>query len=149
MTLLSASGERAIFARWLAWMLSLNLFWEALHLPLYRMPRAPIPLYNAYTVAHCTLGDGLIACWIYVGAALCAGWRWPVDAPQRGLAVLLPLGIAYAGYSEWRNVFVVGSWGYDELMPTLAGIGISPLLQWLVLPPVAVWLTQRQRAPGR
>jgi hypothetical protein len=25
-------------------------------------------------------------------------------------------------------------------MPTLAGIGIAPLAQWLVLPPVAVWL---------
>jgi hypothetical protein len=135
----SALSERAILARWLLWMLVLNLLWEVLQSPLYVMP-SRIPFYKAYALVHCTIGDGLIAAGIYVGAALVAQWHWPLDAPGRGLAVLLPLGIAYTAYSEWRNVYVIGAWTYDSLMPTLAGIGIAPLAQWLVLPPVAVWL---------
>jgi hypothetical protein len=140
MTPSSAHSDRAIFARWLLWMLVLNLLWEVLQLPLYTVPPSSIPFYKAYALVHCTVGDGLIAAGIYVGAALVAGWRWPLDAPDRGLAVLLPPGIAYTAYSEWRNVYVTASWAYDPLMPTLAGIGIAPLAQWLVLPPVAVWL---------
>lgn len=141
----SAHSERAIFARWLIWMLVLNLLWEVLQLPLYAVPPSPIPFYKAYALVHCTVGDGLIAAGIYVGAALVAGWRWPLDAPGRGLAVLLPLGIAYTAYSEWRNVYVTASWAYDRLMPTLAGIGTAPLAQWLVLPPVAIWLLRNIR----
>jgi hypothetical protein len=140
MTPSSAHSDRAIFARWLLWMLVLNLLWEVLQLPLYTLRPSAVPSYKAYALVHCTVGDGLIAAGIYVGAALVAQWRWPLDAPGRGLAVLLPLGIAYTAYSEWRNVYVTGNWAYDALMPTLAGIGIAPLAQWLVLPPVAVWL---------
>jgi hypothetical protein len=46
--------------------------------------------------------------------------------------------MAYTAWSEWRNVYVAGNWGYTAGMPLLFGIGLSPLLQWLVLPPVTV-----------
>ena len=31
-------------------------------------------------------------------------------------------------------------WRYDEKMPTLFGIGLLPLLQWLLLPVVELWV---------
>ena len=139
----AASNPRAVFVRWLAWMFALNLAREILQVPLYTLPSAPFAFYTTYSVVHCTLGDGLIASAVYVGAGLVAGWRWPHVAPLRGLAVLLPLGFAYTAYSEWRNVYVVGAWGYDPTMPTVFGIGLSPLAQWLASPPIAVWLTRR------
>jgi hypothetical protein len=46
--------------------------------------------------------------------------------------------MAYTSWSEWYNVYRVGSWRYTELMPTIFGIGLSPLLQWLILPIVMV-----------
>lgn len=78
MTPLATLSERGIFARWLLWMLVLNLLWEVLQLPLYTVPPSPIPFYKAYALLHCTVGDGLIAAGIYVGAALVAGGagRW-------------------------------------------------------------------------
>jgi hypothetical protein len=36
------------------------------------------------------------------------------------------------------NVYRVGSWGYTASMPMIFGIGLAPLLQWLILPPVMV-----------
>jgi hypothetical protein len=58
--------------------------------------------------------------------------------------MLLPLGIGYTAYSEWRNIYITSSWGYDATMPMLFGVGLSPLAQWLVIPPVAVWLVRRR-----
>ena len=46
--------------------------------------------------------------------------------------------MAFTARSEWYNVYRAGSWGYTTSMPMIFGIGLSPLLQWLVLPPVMV-----------
>jgi hypothetical protein len=35
------------------------------------------------------------------------------------------------------------------LMPTVFGIGLTPLIQWLVLPPVALWLAARHLGAGK
>ena len=48
------------------------------------------------------------------------------------------VAMTYTAWSEWHNVYETGSWGYTAEMPTISGIGISPLLQWLVLPPLMV-----------
>jgi hypothetical protein len=46
--------------------------------------------------------------------------------------------IAFTVWSEWYNVYRAGNWGYTAGMPMIFGIGLSPLLQWLILPPVMV-----------
>jgi hypothetical protein len=40
----------------------------------------------------------------------------------------------------------ISSWTYAPSMPIVpgTGVGLAPLLQWLLLPPVVVWLVQRQ-----
>jgi hypothetical protein len=40
----------------------------------------------------------------------------------------------------------LGRWAYAERMPIvpLADVGLSPLLQWFVLPPLIVWFVRRQ-----
>ena len=57
-------------------------------------------------------------------------------------------GLAYMLFSEWLNVVVRASWAYSERMPaiTLFGltIGLSPLLQWVVVPVTAFTITRRQ-----
>jgi len=61
------------------------------------------------------------------------------------LSALL-LGPGYTIFSEWLNTTLF-RWSYSDLMPTLklAGIeiGLSPLLQWLLLPPLALFLARR------
>lgn len=52
--------------------------------------------------------------------------------------------IAYAvaacrGGSEWLNVSVRGSWGYADGMPTVLGIGLAPLAQWIAVPFAAIF----------
>ena len=59
----------------------------------------------------------------------------------------LVLGVGYTTFSEWMNIAILGNWVYSEAMPrlNLGGfeIGLTPLAQWLVLPPVALYLARK------
>ncbi|MGZ5492759.1 MAG: hypothetical protein ACXW3E_04400 [Thermoanaerobaculia bacterium] len=35
-----------------------------------------------------------------------------------------------------------GRWRYEEAMPTIAGIGVMPLAQWIIVPAVIAWLAR-------
>jgi hypothetical protein len=52
-------------------------------------------------------------------------------------------GLAIAAAIEYRKVFVLKTWSYIPLMPTVFGIGVSPLFQLGVTGLVSFWLTRR------
>lgn len=114
-----------------------NLTWEALHLPLYALWTTGSRSEQAFAVAHCTGGDLLIALSSLMLSLLVAGDRgWPHRSFTPVAVLAVALGVAYTGFSEWLNVFVRRSWAYSGWMPVVAiagGIGLSPLLQWLVI----------------
>ena len=128
----------------------LNLAWETAQLPLYTLWSEASAGTIAFSVAHCTAGDiaigaaALIIVLILGRERAVAQWRWRRIAVWTALA-----GTAYTVFSEWSNTAILGSWAYSGLMPTLevAGIdiGLSPLLQWLVLPPLALYLSRKSR----
>jgi hypothetical protein len=51
-------------------------------------------------------------------------------------------GLSYTAYSEWFNVYVRNAWAYSDAMPTVRigsiELGLSPLLQWVIVPIVAL-----------
>jgi hypothetical protein len=139
-------AARAFIAlRYLPWFAALSLAWESAHVPLYTLWSEAEPAYIAFSVIHCTLGDVLIG-----GASLLlalllgreaaiTGWRW------RRIALLTAVfGAGYTVFSEWMNIKVLRSWSYAESMPTIElggfAIGVTPFAQWLVLPPLALYL---------
>jgi len=135
---------------YLPWLGGLNLIWETAQLPLYTLWNEASAGTNAFSVAHCTAGDiaiggaALIMVLILGRERAVSEWRWRRIAVWTALA-----GVAYTSFSEWSNTGILGSWAYSELMPKLkvAGIdlGLSPLLQWLVLPPLALVLAGKFR----
>jgi hypothetical protein len=104
-----------------------------------RDPRAMAGMSVAWALLHCTLGDVMIALVMFALAGVVL-WRanWPVSRPWAGGAIVMIGAMAFTAWSEWYNVYRVGNWGYTASMPTIFGIGLSPLLQWLILPPVMV-----------
>lgn len=136
----------------LPWLAGLNLVWEIAQLPLYTLWTEASPGYIAFAVAHCTAGDVLIGtaalaiALMVAGTGSVASWRWATIALYTALA-----GAAYTIVSEWTNTTLF-RWSYSELMPAIplgdARIGLSPLLQWLVVPPLALRFARRtvQRA---
>ncbi|MCC7120765.1 MAG: hypothetical protein IT493_04325 [Gammaproteobacteria bacterium] len=126
----------------LAWTLVLfllNLAWEFAQLPLYSLgPYEGWPR-SAYAVLHCTVGDAGIAFASYVAAfALTRRPDWPLRRPLAGLGIAVIASLAYTIWAEWRNVYVLGNWAYARAMPTLGGIGLAPLMQWIALPTLAL-----------
>ncbi len=120
----------------------LHLVWEVAQLPLYTIWSEPVAR-QAFAVIHCTVGDLMIAgLSLLVALALGNEPSWPNSGSRAIWQLLLVFGAGYTVYSEWLNVNVRGSWSYSPLMPTLPviGTGLSPLLQWLVVPTLAIMM---------
>ncbi len=123
----------------------LNLAWEILQLPLYTVWADASAGNIAFAVLHCTAGDVLIASLSLLAAIAMARARdWP---QRRSVAVCflsLSFGWVYTLHSEWYNTTVTNAWAYSSIMPQIAGIGLAPLVQWLVVPSVVFWWVQNR-----
>ena len=124
---------------WSALAFVLNLAWEISHVSFYTLWKEADSLRIAWSVFHCTVGDVLIALAMYALAAIVL-WRahWPVSRPWQGGLIVVLAATAFTAWSEWYNVYREGAWGYAVSMPLIFGIGLTPLLQWLILPPAMV-----------
>ena len=116
-----------------------NLTWEIAHVRLYTLWAAADGMGVAWALLHCTLGDVVIALAMFALTGMVL-WRadWPTSRPWTGGAIVVIGAMAITAWSEWYNVYRAGNWSYTASMPMIFGIGISPLLQWLILPPVMV-----------
>ncbi len=126
-------------ARYVAVVAAGDLAWEFAQLPLFTLWRTASPAYVAFTAVHCWMGNLLIAvsC-LALGVGL-AGRGWPGRSYLRVAVAAVVLELSYTVFSEWLNVSVLGSWAYAPTMPRLPplGTGLSPLLQWIVVPSIA------------
>lgn len=92
---------------------------------------------------HCfvaSLGDGLILCIIHgIGWGVFRRADWFAGAGASRYGVMLGAGLVIAGAIEWVAVHVLHRWAYTDLMPVIPGleIGVIPVLQMLLLPPLA------------
>ena len=113
-----------------------HVVWETAQLPLYTIWWTGRTREIAVAALHCTGGDFLISTatlLIAVAVTWVSGWH-PFGRRMAGAAIAL--GVGYTIASEWLNASVWRSWSYGSAMPTLPwlGTGLSPLLQWIVVP---------------
>ncbi len=125
-----------------------NSLWEILQMPLYTLWNNDSWLTIIYSIIHCTFGDILIALTaISLSLLLLAKANWPHQNFQIVAILTVLIGISYTLYSEWLNIYIHKSWAYNDLMPLLSlgpwQIGLSPLLQWLILPSIALWQSKK------
>jgi len=122
--------------------LPLELLWEIAQFPLYTVWHEGSWSNILYGLAHCTLGDLmilLVGYWLVAVLNRDRDWYLNTVLPNGFLFVLLVA--VYTVYSEITNVRS-GTWGYTALMPIVpvVDIGAMPLLQWVLIPPVLLWL---------
>lgn len=133
--------------------LLLNFAWEILQAPLYAgmaaMPHAQV----TRACLQATVGDAVIMLLAYGAVAVFARRRWIVAASGWQLAWFIAIGVSITAVIEWLATrgHWVGSWSYLPSMPLLpgTGIGLAPLLQWVLLPLLTVWFTRRQLASAQ
>jgi hypothetical protein len=138
-----AANWLAVLRAYLIATAALDLLWEPAHLPLYTIGQTGTMGQMAFAVAHCTIGDVLIALTSLAAAVVIAGDRaWPSRGFVRVALLTLTIGLGYTVFSEYRDIEVLHTWTYSELMPRLPplGTGLSPALQWIVIPTAAfIW----------
>jgi hypothetical protein len=112
---------------------SLHLIWEVTQIEAYDFPETSLT-----TVAiGCfvpSLGDGLMTLIIY----------WVLRPGIRGYLSMMSTGLLLAVAVEWNALYLTGSWAYSERMfivPVL-GVGVLPVMQMLLLPPITILLLQ-------
>lgn len=124
----------------------LNFVWELMQAPFFQaLP--DIPHWEGVKLCGlATIGDAaiaLVAFWCVAAAAQSRAW---ILSPQRrDLAVFVVLGVVITIGLE-RSALATGRWQYSEAMPVipLLGVGLTPMLQWSLLPLLAAWLVRRQ-----
>jgi amino acid transporter len=135
-------ATRDVMARaglWSALAFVLNLTWEITQVRLYTIWAEADRLSVAWSLFHCSVGDVMIALAMFALAGIVLRRAdWPPSRPWTGGVIVVIGAMAFTVWSEWYNVYRAGNWGYTASMPMIFGIGLSPLLQWLILPPVMV-----------
>jgi len=114
-----------------------------MQLPLYTLWLSGTPREIAFAVIHCTGGDILITTvTLAAAAALAQHLRWPAFG-WRMVFTAIVISAGYTIFSEWLNVEVWRSWSYTAAMPVVPfiGTGLTPLLQWLIVPGLALAVT--------
>lgn len=148
------SGKLKVIGIYLILIAAGNFIWEVLQLPLYTIWTTSSTPELAFAVVHCTAGDVLIALASLLAALVVVRTpAWPLKRQVRVAIITIIFGMAYTIVSEWLNVEVRGSWAYSRAMPVIPlgffSPGLSPVLQWLIVPVVAFWTSyRRSRAPG-
>jgi hypothetical protein len=127
--------------RWLVFAsltLILHFAWEVSQATWYASMHG-LPFWRATLLcARAAMGDLVIAAIAFaVAAAVAKSMTWPIRSPLATIVFVvvgLTIVVAY-------EVFAIstGRWRYDATMPTIFGIGLLPVLQWLLLPLVEVF----------
>jgi hypothetical protein len=126
-----------------------------MQLPLYTLWRTGTAREIAFALIHCSGGDILITTVTLAAAAALARYFSWTPFGWRMLFTAIALGVAYTIFSEWLNVQIRRSWSYTAAMPVLPflGTGMMPLLQWLIVPTLALAIIgyryRRAQRPAR
>jgi hypothetical protein len=115
-----------------------NYVWELAQASLY----VGLESYTTEVLWHCfvaSLGDGVMVLLI-----MAVGWLtlrepdWFVRPGLPGYIVMLTAGLVVAVVVESVAVHILNRWEYTEYMPAWPGlnIGLVPIAQMLILPPV-------------
>ncbi len=125
----------------------LNFVWEYIQAPTYA---GMVEMNHWDGIKLCTsatfgdVGFALTAFWVTSLVARSRQWIFQPKAWQ--LLMFLGIGIGLTVGFEFYYTTISLRWTYSELMPLVPpfGTGLSPLLQWIVIPLLLLWFVRRQ-----
>ena len=101
--------------------------WQAPYFVFYDMPSLASKINY---ITHCTIGDGIISVIsFWVVSLLFRTRKWILDPMGKQILLFTAAGWLYTFISEIYRIKIETSW--------------LPLVQWLILPPLVIFLTER------
>lgn len=120
-----------------------NFLWETLHaVYLYQRHDFDASKYVPMLL-YVSSVDSSIVLSLYLGVSIM--WLnlfWIKLFMKRQILLFAIIGVVVAAAIEYLSVFYYHKWMYTESMPTVFGIGVSPLVQLSITGFSAIWLTK-------
>jgi len=120
-----------------------NFIWESFHaVYLYEKHDMGASLYIPMIV-YVSMMDALLINALYLVTGLVRRkilWIKEFDLLQGFL--FAAGGILAAGFVEYRGIYLTHRWAYKAVMPTLFGLGLSPLIQLSLTGIFSIWLAK-------
>lgn len=119
-----------------------NYPWELAQSPLYEeMDDLGVAIWHCFIAA---LGDGVLVLAIFVvGAMVFRRTDWFVRPGLRGYGVMFAAGLLIGVLVEWLGLNFLRRWAYAPGMPLILGIGLVPIAQMVLLPPLSFRIVAR------
>ena len=124
-----------------------NFIWEFIQAPLYAGKASLGAM--AWHCFFASMGDGIILWIIYgLGWAAFGNWLWTTQPGSWQMAFMVSVSLVMAVFIEWSALHWLRRWAYTEQMPRIPvlDVGLTPILQMLILPPLIFLLTQKLSA---
>lgn len=129
----------------------LHFVWEMWQVPFFADMPSTAHWSGVAICTRATLGDSVMAvAALWAGGAPRRNRRWLLTPRWREVGLYLGTGLVLTVAFEWLATGPLERWAYGPDMPRVPwiGTGMLPLLQWLVVPPIALWITARQLRGG-
>ena len=113
-----------------------HFVWEMLQVPWFiGMADAP----HGSVVGLCLRAS------FWLSSIACGNRRWLLEGVRKPAVILVVTALVVTIVLEWLATGPMERWVYADSMPIipLLGVGLAPVLQWLLLPPLIMWLARR------
>ncbi len=121
----------------------LNLLWEAIQAPLFVFDQQSSTFLLTGCLLFCSGVDAFMTLTSYCALSVVARSRyWFLARRLSHWVSFVGIGLVLALASEYTAIHYRNLWQYSERMLVVPGldIGLTPILQWLILPPVVLVL---------
>ncbi len=130
--------------------LLVNWPWEFLQVPLYATFTEAAHWEATVICTQAAFGDALILLVAFViVATVSGGSRWLLEGGAGPRVAWVVAAFLLSMAFEVVSLHLLGRWAYSPRMPLVFGLGLSPVLQWILLPPLTLWLARRHLLGGR
>ncbi len=120
-----------------------NFFWESVQAySLYQNHVIDSPDYTRMMVVVSLRDMFLLFSVLVVSMLIFRNRHWYLRMSPSNHAFVVVSNLLLAVFIEVRALYFENAWQYSNLMPTMFGIGLSPLLQLVVTWYLAWWITK-------
>jgi hypothetical protein len=124
----------------------MHFVWEMLQVPWYQGMADASHGSVVWLCMRATGGDVLIIlASFWLSSILCGNRRWLLEGDRKPALIVVTIALLATIVLEWLATGPLERWAYADSMPIimLLEVGLTPLLQWVLLLPLLLWLTRR------
>jgi uncharacterized protein YacL len=123
----------------------LNFVYEVWQAPYYEFYRQPTLSDKIKDLTHCSFGDGvitLISAWVV--SVFARSRYWVINSTPKFTLLFTGVGLVITLVVETYRVNVTKTYGVPVLAVPVLGMSWLAVLQWIILPPLVLYLAYRQ-----